>query len=44
MDALGAKREDVSYMVTQLEKIGGAGNFVKLTGDDIRTIYESAFE
>jgi alcohol dehydrogenase YqhD (iron-dependent ADH family) len=44
MNALGAKREDVSYMVTQLEKIGGAGNFVKLSGDDIRTIYESAFE
>ena len=44
MDALGAKREDIPHMVSQLQKMAGVGNFVKLTAEDITTIYESAFE
>ena len=44
MDALGAKREDIPHMVSQLQKMAGVGNFVKLTAEDITAIYESAFE
>lgn len=44
MDALGAKLEDIPHMVSQLQKMAGVGNFVKLTAEDITTIYETAFE
>ena len=43
MDELGAKREDIPHMISQLEKMGGVGKFVKLSNEDIKAIYEGAY-